>query len=131
MDHDGRNDAHVFRDVTQVGEMQYMDTIMPITVACGSRTFRWISGIGGNAPGRPLSPGQAAPEAGTPALPDALPYGVVATRRGNTIFLQNFSGEAKTLTLAERYADLLTSETCTGTTEIPVNGMLVMQKSST
>lgn len=42
-----------------------------------------------------------------------------------------FSGEAKTITLAERYTDLLTSELCTGMTEIPVNGMLVMQKSST
>lgn len=63
----------------------------------------------------------------TPALPDALPYGVVATRRSNVIFLQNFSGEARTVTLSASYTDLLTDKVCTGQLEMPGYGVMALQ----
>jgi len=62
------------------------------------------------------------------ALPDALPYGVIATQRGNTVFLQNFSGESRKVALSCKYKDLLTGTHVTGVVEAPVNGVLVLEK---
>ena len=60
------------------------------------------------------------------ALPDDMPQGVIATRRGACVFLQNFSGEAKTVTLADEYTDLLTGETVSGSFEMPVFGVMAL-----
>ena len=62
------------------------------------------------------------------ALPDALPYGVIATQRGNTVFVQNFSGESRKVALSGAYTDLLTGTHVTGVVEAPVNGVLVLDK---
>ena len=62
------------------------------------------------------------------ALEDALPTGVVATGRGGAIFLQNYSGAAQSLFLQETYTDLITGEQVTGMFELPVNGVMVLQK---
>jgi len=62
------------------------------------------------------------------ALPDALPYGVTASRRGDTVFLQNFSGEARRVTLAGSYQDRLTGNPCTGSFDLPANGVLVLER---
>ena len=61
------------------------------------------------------------------ALPDALPEGVVATERGGAIFLQNYSGQARQVSLAAEYTDLLTGEAVTGDFDMPVNGVMVLQ----
>jgi beta-galactosidase len=62
------------------------------------------------------------------ALLDALPYGVIATQRGNTVFLQNFSGESRKIALSCKYKDLLTGTYCTGAVEMPVNSVMVLTK---
>ncbi len=62
------------------------------------------------------------------AIRDALPDGVVATARGETVFIQNFSGNAQEITLSGTYEELLTGATCTGTVPMPVNGVLVLQE---
>ena len=62
------------------------------------------------------------------ALLDALPYGVIATQRGNTVFLQNFSGESRKVALSCKYKDLLTGTYCTGAVEMPVNSVMVLTK---
>ena len=64
----------------------------------------------------------------TTALPDALPYGVVATQRGNTVFLQNFSGESRKVVLSGAYTDLLTGQPCTGAVDRHVHGVMVLEK---
>ena len=64
----------------------------------------------------------------TAALPDALPYGVVATQRGNTVFMQNFSGDSRKIVLSGVYTDLLTGANCAGAVEMPVNGVMVLEK---
>ena len=61
------------------------------------------------------------------ALPDALPEGVVATERGGAIFLQNYSGQARQVSLAAEYTDLLTDTVVTGDFDMPVNGVMVLQ----
>ena len=61
-----------------------------------------------------------------PALPDALPHGVIATQRGKSVFLQNFSGKEQTVTLAGNYTDLLTGKPVTGSFAFPVNGVMVL-----
>ena len=63
-----------------------------------------------------------------PALPDALPYGVVATARENLVFLQNYSGAAQQVSLSGSYTDVLTGKEVSGTFDMPVNGMMVLQK---
>ena len=64
----------------------------------------------------------------TPAIPDALPYGVIATQRGNAVFLQNYSGESRKVSLSGAYTELLTGKYVTGTVEVPVNGVMVLEK---
>ena len=61
-----------------------------------------------------------------PALPDALPAGVIATQRGKSVFLQNFSGEEQTVVLAGKYTDLITGKAVTGSLTFPVNGVMVL-----
>ena len=61
------------------------------------------------------------------ALPDALPEGVVATERGGAIFLQNYSGQARQVSLAAEYTDLLTDTAVTGDFDMPANGVMVLQ----
>ena len=61
------------------------------------------------------------------ALSDALPEGVVATERGGAIFLQNYSGQARQVSLAAEYTDLLTDTVVTGDFDMPVNGVMVLQ----
>ena len=73
--------------------------------------------------------GEIARELALPrALEDTLPTGVVATGRGGAIFLQNYSGAAQSLFLQEAYTDLITGEQVTGMFELPVNGVMVLQK---
>ena len=62
------------------------------------------------------------------SLPDALPYGVVATQRGNTVFMQNLSGESRKIVLSGVYTDLLSGANCAGAVEMPVNGVMVLEK---
>ena len=62
------------------------------------------------------------------ALSDALPEGVIATERGGAIFLQNYSGKAQQVTLADGYTDLLTGETVGGTFDLAANGVKVLVK---
>ncbi|MGN0746386.1 MAG: beta-galactosidase [Aristaeellaceae bacterium] len=61
------------------------------------------------------------------ALPDELPEGVVATERGGAVFLQNYSGQARQVSLSEEYTDLLTGTVVTGDFDMPVNGVMVLQ----
>lgn len=61
------------------------------------------------------------------ALPEVLPEGVVATERGGAIFLQNYSGQARQVSLAAEYTDLLTGEAVTGDFDMPANGVMVLQ----
>ena len=62
------------------------------------------------------------------ALDETLPAGVVATERGGVIFLQNYSGKPQPVTLTDVYTDLLTGEQAVGTLELPVNGVMALQK---
>ena len=64
----------------------------------------------------------------TRALDDKLPSGVVATERGGVVFLQNYSGKPQPVTLTDAYTDLLTGEQAVGTFEMPVNGVMALQK---
>ena len=61
------------------------------------------------------------------ALPDALPFGVIATERSGCVFLQNYSGAEAKLTLSGRYTDLLTGAAVTGETVLPANGVMVLK----
>ncbi len=62
------------------------------------------------------------------ALTDVLPAGVIPTERGGAVFLQNYSGRAQTITLADAYTDLLTGKAVLGTFTLPVNGVMVLVK---
>jgi len=64
----------------------------------------------------------------TTALPDALPEGVIATERGGVVFLQNYSGKPRQVTLAGSYTDMITGEQVGGTFEFAVNGVMVLVK---
>lgn len=61
-----------------------------------------------------------------PALPDAQPEGVIATARGQVIFLQNYAGEARTAKLDAAYQDLLTGREVCGEVELPPRSILVL-----
>ena len=61
------------------------------------------------------------------AIPDPLPEGVVATRRGGTVFLQNFTPEPKSLSLSAAYRDLLSGETLRGGAVLPPWGVRVLR----
>ena len=62
-----------------------------------------------------------------PSLPDPLPHGVTARRRGSAVFVQNYSGEEATLTLSRSWQDMLSGRTVTGTVQLPVNGLLILR----
>ena len=62
------------------------------------------------------------------ALTDALPEGVIATERGSAIFLQNYSGKPRQVTLTDAYTDLLTGEAVSGSFDFAVNGVKVLVK---
>ena len=62
----------------------------------------------------------------TRALNDRLPTGVVATARGEAVFLQNYSGQAQSIALQDVYTDLLTGKQIGGAFELPVNGVMVL-----
>ena len=60
------------------------------------------------------------------ALPDELPHGVVAVKRGRCVFLQNFSGRDQTVMLNGMYTDMITGETITGRFVFPKNGVMAL-----
>lgn len=62
------------------------------------------------------------------ALPDGLPHGVVATERGGAVFLQNYSGQARPVSLSGAYTDLLTGEAVSGAFTLPANGVMVLKR---
>ncbi|MGN0754945.1 MAG: beta-galactosidase trimerization domain-containing protein, partial [Aristaeellaceae bacterium] len=62
------------------------------------------------------------------ALREALPEGVIATERGGAVFLQNYSGQAQQVVLADKYTDLLTGGTVSGEHIMPANGVMVLVK---
>ncbi len=62
------------------------------------------------------------------AMYQAMPEGVVATERGGVIFLQNYSEQEQSAVLDDCYVDLLTGEQVSGSVQIAVNGVMVLQK---
>lgn len=62
------------------------------------------------------------------ALDKALPHGIVATRRGDTVFLQNYSGEPQSILLPEQYVDLLSGKNCSGAIDLMGYDVRVLQK---
>lgn len=71
---------------------------------------------------------EIAAEAGLRApFAEALPEGVVATARGEAVFLQNYSGHEQSFPLTGRYRDLLSGNVVAGQTSLPVNGVLIVQ----
>ncbi len=66
-------------------------------------------------------------ELGIPRALDAdLPHGVIAQKRGDAVFLQNYSGEAQTVALPGTFTDLLTGETVAGTAGLAPRGVMVL-----
>ena len=59
-------------------------------------------------------------------LIEALPAGVDVARRGNTLFVMNFTGAPVTVTLP-RGTDALTGEAVGGETTLAVNGIRVIR----
>ncbi len=59
---------------------------------------------------------------------DELPAGVIATERGEAIFLQNYSGAPQQIVLGDKYTDLITGETVQGAFTMPTNGCMVLVK---
>lgn len=69
-----------------------------------------------------------AEKAGLPkAMEERLPQGVVAVDRGGVIFLQNYAGEARRVTLLRPYEELISGKTLSGETELPVCAVLVLR----
>ena len=69
-----------------------------------------------------------AEKAGLPkAMEEKLPQGVVAVDRGGVIFLQNYAGEARRVTLLRPYEELISGKTLSGETELPVCAVLVLR----
>ena len=62
------------------------------------------------------------------AMKQALPKGVIATERGEAIFLQNYSGKAQQVVFEEKYTDMITGATIEGESLMPVNGVMVLVK---
>ena len=62
---------------------------------------------------------------------EAVEYGpednVVAVDRGGVIFLQNYAGEARRVTLLRPYEELISGKTLSGETELPVCAVLVLR----
>ena len=69
-----------------------------------------------------------AERAGLPrAMDTELPYGVVAVERGGVVFLQNYSGEERTVALDKAYHELLTDRNVSGEVTLPVCGVMVLK----
>ena len=69
-----------------------------------------------------------AERAGLPrAMDTELPYGVVAVERGGAVFLQNYSGEARTVALDKAYHELLTDRDVSGEVTLPICGVMVLK----
>lgn len=69
-----------------------------------------------------------AERAGLPrAMDTELPYGVVAVERGGVVFLQNYSGEARTVALDKAYHELLTDRDVSGEVTLPICGVMVLK----
>ena len=69
-----------------------------------------------------------AERAGLPrAMDTELPYGVVAVERGGAVFLQNYSGEERTVALDKAYHELLTDRDVSGEVTLPVCGVMVLK----
>ena len=62
------------------------------------------------------------------ALPDALPQGVIATARGATVFVQNYTKEERSVCLTDQWRDLITGEEKQGSVVLPPYGVWVLQK---
>jgi len=62
------------------------------------------------------------------AMQQTMPEGVVATERGGAIFLQNYSEQVQSAVLDDCYVDLLTGERVSGSVQLAVNGVMVLQK---
>ena len=69
-----------------------------------------------------------AERAGLPrAMDTELPYGVVAVERGGVVFLQNYSGEERTVALDKAYHELLTDRNVSGEVTLPICGVMVLK----
>lgn len=62
------------------------------------------------------------------ALPDTLPQGVIATARGESVFLQNYTPLTKKVTLSGAWKNALTDEVITGEATLPAFGVTVLLK---
>ena len=60
------------------------------------------------------------------ALETDLPRGVAAAAREDTVFLQNYSGEARDVFLPGEYIDLIIGARVSGIVRLPVNGVMVL-----
>ncbi len=58
--------------------------------------------------------------------PFPLPDGVFARKRGEVLFVMNFSGETRCVTLDRAYSDVLTGGAREGETVLPENGYLIL-----
>ena len=61
------------------------------------------------------------------AMETELPYGVVAVERGGVVFLQNYSGEERTVALDKVYHELLTDRDVSGEVTLPVCSVMVLK----
>ena len=61
------------------------------------------------------------------AVDTALPEGVAAAAREDIVFLQNYSGKIRFLSLPGRYVDLVTGSDESGEIVLPVNGVMVLK----
>ena len=62
------------------------------------------------------------------AMQAKLPAGVVATRRGESVFVQNYTDQAQRVTLDGAYTNLLNDEALQGTCTIAPFGVWVLKK---
>lgn len=62
------------------------------------------------------------------ANPGEMPEGVVATARGEAVFVQNFSGKPQRFPLEGTWRDMRTGDDVSGTVSLPENGLLILQK---
>ena len=69
-----------------------------------------------------------AERAGLPkAMEEELPQGVVAIEQSSVVFLQNYAGASRRVSLLRPYEELLSGETLNGEVELPVCGVLVLR----
>ncbi len=61
------------------------------------------------------------------AIDTPLPEGVLATARGDFVFLQNFSGSEQTVSLPGKMEDLISGREAEGEYKLPVNGAAVLR----